>query len=368
MKIRVLHVIDHLGYGGAQVLVKNISEKIAGERIETSVCALRPNRCPIPLEKAEVIDFTYTKYSPYTVLAIARLCREHKIDIIHAHLQKSIISSLLATMFCTSKVIIHEHGAIFRGGTGFMYRFLLKVLGSRAAVAIANSQAAARALVKIGAFGKETVRVVGNFVEFDRFNPKLYDRNSIRSTLKVEENTTVVGFVGRLDYCKGPDLLLDAAARLLTASDQYHFVIVGDGQQKQSLARQCRQLGLEEKVTFTGICENPAQLMRAFDIGLIPSRREAFGISAVEFMRMGVPVVASAVGGLVELIRDGETGILLDDLDPACIAEAVERLRDDAQLRNTLIENARTFSHKFDGKEQLQQLEDIYMKLVQETG
>ncbi len=91
MKIRVLHVIDHLGYGGAPVVVKNITEKLDTEHIVTLVCALRTNPEAMPI-KTTLINLTYHKYNPFAFLKIAKLCKQHKININQAHLQKSIIS------------------------------------------------------------------------------------------------------------------------------------------------------------------------------------------------------------------------------------------------------------------------------------
>jgi glycosyltransferase involved in cell wall biosynthesis len=363
MKIRVLHIIDHLGYGGAPIAVKNIAEKINNEHFETFVCALRTNPLAIPI-KVMLTSLTYRKYNPCAFWAIAKLCKEYRIDIIHAHLQKSIISSLVASLLCNSKIAIHEHGAIFRGGTGFIYRLLLRLLRSKAAVVIANSQATKVALKQTARFPEESVKIINNFIDVARFDKSVYDREQTQQRLGIDKDKIAVGFVGRLDYCKGVDLMLDAAAQLHKEYDKYHFVVVGDGREKKRLLRQSCQSGLEEKVTFTGICENPAELMRAFDIGLIPSRREAFGITAVEFMRMGVPVIASPVGGLVELVQDGKTGIVLDRLKTDRIAEAIKRLGENEQLRDELAANAQAFSNKFDGNEQLRQLEDIYMTLA----
>lgn len=377
MKIRVLHIIDHLGHGGAQVLVKNIAEKISNEHIETFVCALRTNPLAIPVE-ARLINLTYRRYNPYTILAIAKLCKKYEIDVIHAHLQKSIISSLFASFFCKSKIVIHEHGPIFRSGTGFIYRSLLKALGSRAAIAIANSQATKAALSQTAGFAEESIRIVSNFIDFARFDPTLYGGTAFqavsqhgqdaratkaRDTLGITGDKIVVGFVGRLDRCKGADLLTDAAAILCKKDERYRFVIVGEGPERKQLEGLALQLGLEKKVVFTGLLENPAEVIRAFDTAVIPSRREAFGIAAIEFMRMKIPVVASAVGGLVELIRHQETGILLDKLNAENIAEAVDRLVRDTSLRESLISKADVFSRKFDGQEQLKQIAEIYEKL-----
>ena len=362
MKIRVLHVIDHLGYGGAPVVVKNITEKLDTEHIETIVCALRTNPEAIPI-KTNLISLTHHKYSPFAFITIAKLCKQHKIDIIHAHLQKSIISCLLAGFLCDAKIIIHEHGPIFRRGTGCIYRLLLKLLAKKASAVIANSQATIEALKQTAGFTEQSAYVVPNFVDSARFDHTLYDRQKTRDSLEIAKDKKVVGFLGRLDSCKGVDLLIKAAAMLCKKDPMYHFIIVGHGAQRNQLEQLTLQLGLKENVTFTGLCKNPAEVISAFDIAVVPSRREAFGIAAVEFMRMKIPVIASPVGGLVEVVQHNKTGILLDNLSADNIAQAVNSLMQDNSLRETLAQNAELFSRKFDGSEQLKQITDIYEKL-----
>jgi len=362
MKIRVLHVIDHLGYGGAPVAVKNIAEKVDSGRIEAIVCSLRTNPEAMPIS-TRLINLGYHKYNPFSFLAIAKLCREEKIDIIHAHLQKSIMSSLLARFFCTSKIVIHEHGPIFRGDTGFIYRSFLRVLGSKAAMAIANSQATKAALSRVTGIEEESIPVVSNFIDFAQFDHTLYDRQDARAKLGITANETIIGFVGRLDPCKGVDLLINAAAILCGDNQQYRFVVVGEGAQRQELEKLTHRLGLEDKVIFAGLCKNPAELMVAFDIAVVPSRREAFGIAAVELMRMRIPIIASAVGGLAEVVQDGKTGILLDALNAECIADSIEALARDSTLGRNIADNAEAFSRKFDGREQIEQIMEIYEQL-----
>jgi glycosyltransferase involved in cell wall biosynthesis len=366
MKIRVLHVIDHLGYGGAPVVVKNITEKLDSKHIETLVCALRTNPEALPV-KTKLISLTYHKYNPFAFLTIAKICKQHKINIIHAHLQKSIISCLLAGFLCEAKIIIHEHGPIFRHGTGCIYRLLLKLLAQKASIAIANSQATIEALKQTAGFTEQSAHVVTNFVDFARFDHALYDRQKTRDALGIAEDKKVVGFVGRLDNCKGVDLLIEAAAILCKKDPQYHFIIIGHGAQRNQLEQLVLQLGLKENVTFTGLCKNPAEVISAFDIAVVPSRREAFGIAAIEFMRMKIPVIASMVGGLVEIVQHNKTGILLDNLSADNIALAVSSLMQDNSLRESLVENAELFSRKFDGTEQLKQITEIYEKLCPKT-
>ena len=240
---------------------------------------------------------------------------------------------------------------------------LLKLLGSRAAAAIANSKATAAALSRTVGLDEEAVHVVGNFIDFARFAPMLYGRDRARELLGIASDRMVVGFVGRLDECKGIDLLIEAAGILSREDERYYFAIVGEGSQRGRLESMVQQLGLSERVTFTGLCEKSEEIMPAFDVAVIPSRREAFGIAAVEFMRMKIPVVASAAGGLVELVRHDKTGMLLDELSAAGIARAVGRVVGDDSLRERLTEEAEVFSRQFDGQEQLKVICDIYDEL-----
>jgi len=359
MTIRVLHVIDHLGYGGAPLVVKNVVERMPGGRIESSVCALRPNQRAIEIN-AEVVTLKSRKYSFAAVGAIARLCRERRIDVVHAHLQKAVMSSLLAAPRCTSALVLHEHGPIFRGGTGCVYRLFIRLLGSRADAVIANSQATQGAVQRTLAGRDVPVVVVPNFVDLEQFDPGRYDRGAVRQKLGFEDDTCVVGFVGRLDRAKGADLLVEAAACLRDERRAYRFFLVGEGSERKHLEDQIRRLRLETTVILGGLHESPAEVMSAFDLAVVPSRREAFGIAALELMRMKVPVIVSPVGGLPELVRHGETGWLLPRLDAAALAQAILRLAQDEALGNTLTQNAHAYASRYEGTEQIKDIERIY--------
>ncbi len=363
MKIRVLHLIDHLGYGGAPFVVKNLVERMPADQVDCCVYALRPNPRALPV-KATVVTLQAGKYSLAAVGAIASLCRERGIDIVHAHLQKAVISSLLARPRFAGSLILHEHGPIFRGGTGCVYRWFLRRFGSRADAILANSQAAAAAMRHAMGGSQVPLRVVPNFIDMERFDPERVDRNAVRESLGLTKEQFAVGFVGRLDRAKGADLFVDAAARLPREDRSWRCYLVGEGPEKSSLAGRVRRLGLEGTVVLAGLHENPAAVLRAFDAVVIPSRREAFGIAALEAMRMRVPVIASSVGGLPELVRDGETGILLPRLDAESIARAIRGLAGDERLREKLSRRAFELASQFDGDQAVRQVVEVYQRLM----
>ncbi|HON91762.1 MAG TPA: glycosyltransferase [Sedimentisphaerales bacterium] len=366
MKIRVLHVIDHLGYGGAPFVVKNLVERMPSDLVESVVCALRPNLKPLPID-ATVVTLESKKYSLTPIRLIAGLCRDREIDIVHAHLQKAFLSSLWARPRFAGRLVLHEHGPIFRGGTGCVYRGFLRGFGSRADAIIANSRAAATAIAQVIGPLKIPIAVVPNFLDLERFDPDRYDRERARASLGLTKARFVVGFVGRLDRPKGADLLVEAAAKLPCQEKAWSFYLVGDGPQRRDLQERVRRLGLEGIVTLGGLHENPAVALRAFDVVVVPSRREAFGLAALEAMRMRVPVVVSPVGGLPELIQDGDTGIVLPRLDAGSIAGAIQRLASDEALRNRLANNAFDHAGKFDGQSAVEQVVELYRRLMRGT-
>jgi len=363
MRIRVLHVIDHLGYGGAPFVVKNLVERMPADSVESFVCALRPNPKPLPIG-ATTITLESGKYSFAAIRAIRNICTERRIDIVHAHLQKAAICSLLARPRFTAHLILHEHGPIFRDGTGCIYRWFLRRFASRADAIIANSQAAAVAVKQATGDPYIPVAVVANFIDLERFDPNRHNRNAARESLGLAKERFVIGFVGRLDRAKGADLLVDAAARLPQGERSWCLYLVGDGPEKKALAERICRLGLNGIAVLAGLQEDTAAVMRAFDVVVVPSRREAFGIAALEAMRMCVPVIASPVGGLPELVRDGETGILLPRPDAEAIAMAIQRLAADDGLREKLSRNAYELASQFGGDEAVRQIMEIYQRFA----
>ncbi|MCP4709279.1 MAG: glycosyltransferase family 4 protein, partial [Planctomycetes bacterium] len=316
MPVKVLHITGNLRLGGAQVCVKYLVEHCDREKVKTWVYPLRGR--PVEMGIAgEVVELPYRNYDPRKFWAILRLCREHEIDIIHAHLHKPILGSLLAKKYCDVPVVIHEHGSIFRGGIQYgLYRWLLRKWHSRAGLVIAVSEATADRLEASAGIERGRIRVIRNAVDLGEFKVNASAREAVRREWGVAEGDVVLGYVGRLDYVKGADLLVEAFGLLQKESGRYFLVVAGDGPQRRELAEQVRRLGAGERVRFVGFCEKPAREMQGFDIGVVPSRQEALGIAALELMRMKVPLVCSGVEGLAEIVTHEKTGLIPQENNP----------------------------------------------------
>jgi len=345
MKKKVLHLIDNFARGGAPLVVKNIVDRIDRIEFESSICPLRPI---VELDvDVPIIKLPYRNYDPRKVLAIARFCRNNNIDIIHGHLSKGNICSLLAGFLCKSKVILHEHGEIFCRGRYAIYQWILRCCSGRASRIVAVSEATKKKLADVCKLSGDKITVVSNFVNFDVFDLSKYNREEIRQKLNFKEEDIVIGFVGRLDRSKGVDIFLDTASVLCRQNTMFRFIVVGDGHERGSLENQARSLAILDKVVFAGMVKNPAPLIRAFDVGVVPSRREAFGMAAIELMAMNIPVVAADVGGLKELVINEQTGLICAKSTGSDFAAAIRRIAADTSLRTKVIQNASVLVQKY---------------------
>jgi len=364
MPIRVLHVIGSLKLGGAQICVKYLVENATSGKIETFVYPLRCQEIDIPINGNIIIN-KYKNYDIRKFFDILRLCRSNNIDIIHAHLEKPVLGSLLATFFCNVKVVIHEHGPVFRKGYRYViYRVFLRLLRKRASVFIAVSNSAAEQLTTRAWVSPDQIRVINNAVDREKFAANHQTRIDIRKQLSIKDSDIVIGYLGRLNSVKGVDTVINAMPALLKQNPDYLFIVLGHGPELNSLKALAGRLKITDRVKFLGFIENASEVMNSFDIGVVPSRQEPFGIVALEFMSMQIPLVSSGVDGLGELVSDRETAMVSEADNTEQIAACIDLLTKDKQLNDRITSRAYEFSSKFGIPQYVQAVEEVYENLM----
>lgn len=167
-------------------------------------------------------------------------------------------------------------------------------------------------------------------------------RAEARAALDLPADAFVLGWVGRLSAEKGADVLIEALARLQGVPAL--ACVIGDGPDRPALERRAAELGLDGRVRFLGSVprETVLRLFRAADASVLPSAWENFPHTVVEALAVGCPVIATSVGGVPEVVRDGENGLLVVPNDAAALGEAIERFFTDAALRERLATAAPT--------------------------
>ncbi len=365
MPIRVLHIIGSLRLGGAQVCLKQIVEHNDDPTIEHYIYPLRPHPVDIPID-GRILHRPYPHYDLRKFFAILRICRDQHIDIIHAHLHKPILGALLATFFCDVKVIVHEHGAIARPGLQYaLYRRLLGALKNRAAQFIAVSNAAAEQLTRYAGIEPTRIQVIYNAVDTSCFSANIEARRRLRRELGLAPDTVVVGFLGRLSYVKGPDILLNAFERLIQTHPECVLVFLGDGEMNARLSAQAAQLGIARQVKFLGFKENAADYINIFDVACVPSRQESFGIAAVELMSTAIPVVVNPVDGLAEIVREHENALVPQTNTPEDLCACLVNLVENPDLRRSLAQGGPETARRFSVSRLVAAVNATYRQLVQ---
>lgn len=205
--------------------------------------------------------------------------------------------------------------------------------------------------------------VIHNGVDPNRFRPSTSRRASSEAKRQwsIPEDRIVIGQVGSLIHRKGVDLLLLAAKALLDEGRPVHLVLVGGGPGEPEYHRQAARLGIENHVTFTRDVAAPTVFYReVFDINVLASREEAFGLALIEGAASGLPSIAARTGGMKEIIRDGITGMLFAAADAAGLIACLRQLVDDDNTRLTMGHEARLeVEREFSLDRQVQRISDV---------
>jgi glycosyltransferase involved in cell wall biosynthesis len=324
--MRVLHLITNLEPDGAQTALLDLLRQAPSPSDDFAVGYLVGR--PRALEGREPIGCRILDLSrsgnpdPLLLGRLAHLLRAHRYDIVHTHLVHAGIAGKLAALAGATPVVTTRHYAWDHKEGTILYR-LENRLTRRCAAVIAVSDAVRAYLIDRRIARAEQVVTIPNGVDLERFDP------AATRALRVDlASPPRIGMVGRLHPQKGHSVGLRAFSTILRRYPDASMEIVGRGDLRESLEREARELGIAGRIRFHGSVSHAdiARHMASWDLAVFPSLWEGFGIAAAEAMAMELPVVASRVEGLAEVVEDGTTGLLVPPDDPRALADAVLRL------------------------------------------
>lgn len=363
-KINVLHVIEQLPVGGgAESLLLTLATNINRNRFNLVFCCLN--------EGGEIADklrgegFRVQCLQNYRIRHfyrkirdIVELAREEQIDIVHTHLILAITWSLVAALISRVPVLCRtEHGILTDKKTR---RNQMLDLFFDCVIYVSESQ---RRDFKGEHYDPSTNVVVLNAFDEKRFQLS-ESRGAIRASYGYSVNDIVIGSIGRLQNIKGQEYLFRAAEDLAKRCSSIKILLVGSGPDETRLKDLARSLRLN--VLFLSNRYDIPELMRAMDIYVQPSLEESFGISIAEAMYTGLPVVASKVGGIPEVISEGETGILVPPGDSKALKDALLKLVEDPGLAKSMGEKGKQLAaSRFGGERYARDMERLYSSLTE---
>ncbi len=319
----IFHLISTLEAGGAQTLLLATLPRLDPERFRPIIGYLWGHAEALEGPGLRVVDFSRGgAFDPRALWRVAAFLRRERIEIVHTHLvHAGILGRLAARMAGVPRIVTTRHYADDPKERSLAYRLENRLTRSSDRV-IAVSESVRRYLIDRGIAPADRTVLLTNGIDLDRFDPKV--------VAKTPPPTGIIGSAGRLRPQKGFDVLLCAFAQLHGSHPNTILEIAGEGPERGVLVALARELGIASSVRFLGAVPPEAmpRQYRRWDLFLLASRYEAFGLVALEAMAMEVPVVATRAGGLTELLEDDVTGLLVYREDPSGLARAALRLLD----------------------------------------
>ena len=289
-------------------------------------------------------------------LHMFRILRGIDSDVVHVQSTYISIPGLLAKKFLRKPCILWAQGSdIYR--PSFILRQMTKLAIRNSDVVIALTEDMKKNIQRIH---QREVLVIPNGIDLDKFQP--LSRADARGELHIEENERIILFVGRLHPVKGLKYLIRAMRTITQAALGARLILLGEGEERRDLEALTKELNLEDFVTFHGRVPNTEtpKFMTASDILVLPSLSEGFPVVVLEAMACGLPIVATNVRGLSEIIVDDQNGFTVEPENPEAIADRVLQLLRDDQLRSKIGENNRHNAKQYSWDDVVRRLESVY--------
>lgn len=374
--IRILELRSVRGTGGGpEKTILLGTARTDPSRYAVTVCYIRDTRDDIfhidsraselPIDYVEILE--RHSFDPRIWPKLRALVRARRIDIVHAHDYKT---DLLALLLARVEPVIPLATAHGWAGHGIKERLLYypadRKLLARFPRVIVVSGDLRDAVLRAGGKADRLV-VVPNGIDDEEFRRSQDIVERARSAFGVTAHDVAIGAVGRLEREKNYNILLTAFASLSREYTQTRLLIAGEGSQRRSLERRIAALGLLDRCRVLGHVSDVKLLHHALDIFVMCSDNEASPNALLEAMALGTPIVATRVGGVVDLIRHGEHGLLIPRRDPAALVAALrEVLAHPASARTRAEAARRRVEAELSFDKRMQRVERIYDELLDE--
>lgn len=381
-RIRVLTLVDGIGtYGGGESLARLIAMGLDNDRFESIFCVSRwnPETTTDPAVARALDDLTASgtefiglerqgRHSAGPWLELIRRMRRGRVDVLHSHkFGSNAWGSMITAAAQTPVFVAHEHTWSFDGNRTRMLADR-HLIGRRADAVVAVSRDDRRKMIEIEGLRPQKVIFIPNGIP----DPAYAEPGQLRAELGLDGSVPVLGAVATLRPQKALEVMIEAMAVVARSQPAAKLVIAGGDDQhhpglRDELRAQAERLGVGGSVVMLGLRSDVPAVIADFDIALSSSDFEGSPLSLMECMEAAKPVVATAVGGVPDLVADGETGLLVPPRDPEALAAAAVALIEDPDRSRRIGEAGRQRRRReFSLDATIGRIEDLYDRLLGE--
>jgi glycosyltransferase involved in cell wall biosynthesis len=335
----------------------NVRNRPQGEFIQE---ARRNNLNLVLLEQRAKID-------PRMIFQARRIVLEHGINIVQTHGYKAHVVGFFLRLFCRRPWICFSHGYIYSNLKMRLYNWIDRSVLLRCADRVVTVSGSMRAMLIRNGVREEKIRLIYNAIDPTEAEPTTA-ASEVKRRHGIAADQKVIGVIGRLNPEKGQWLFLRAMEKTIRSCPDVKALLIGDGQDQAMLERYCRENGLGDHVVFLGYQENIADYYQVLDLLVLPSLSEGLPNAVLEAMSFGIPVLATSVGGVPEIIQNGN-GMMVPPNDPEVLSERmVELLKNDSLRRAIGLKGKSSLYPRFAPDHRARQILKLYDELLSDLA
>lgn len=355
--MKILHIDTERGFRGGELQVLLLMEGLKRKGHENFLVAAKDSPLTEKTESLAESIFAIMPQRIFDIINIFRICKFiefSQADILHLHTAHAHLIGGIAGRI-KHKPIVVTRRVDFRVRSRFKYNRLADKI-------IAISQAIKRILIE-GGVREDKIVFIPSGIDTRKFD-SVGKTDYLYREFKIPEKSLVIGTIAHLADHKGHIYLLQAIPRILKEFPDSFFLFVGDGELKKSLEKKAQDLGVKDRVIFTGFREDIPEILSILDLFVLPSHLEGLCTSLMDAMYMEVPVAATTAGGIPEVIENGKTGLLVPPKNPLALAEAIIKLLQDKTKRETFAgEGKKKVLQEFTASQMVEKVEEVYLAL-----
>jgi len=340
---RVFFLLDSLNLGGTESQAVELALRLDPARYLVTLGCLRlkgPLLAWLQGSRVSVLECQVhggvdSTNGIYQMLRLARFLRRGRFQVLHTHDLWSNLLGIPAGRLARIPVLISSRRDLSHQSwyTPRKRRFLRQLQRFSSAVLV-NSEQIREQLVREDGFSPDEIRVVHNGIDLDRFSHIVPDRSRLFPGL---ENCKLIVVTGNMHSdIKGQPTLIEAAPRICHQFPKARFILIGDGERRRDFESKVAQLGLQTSFLFLGWRQDVPDLLACCDLAVLPSKAEGFSNALLEYMALGLPSVATQVGGNAEILQHGVNGLLVPPDNPEALGNAISSLLENPSFASQL--------------------------------
>ncbi len=381
-KIKVIHIITRLDKGGSAENTFLTVKGLDKEKYDVTLMS-GPVDDPSQERRKQVEDSGVqyihisklvrnlnVLYDSIALFKISRFLAKEKFDIVHTHTSKAGLLGRFAAKLAGIPHIVHTpHGHVFFGYFGLLktkiFIFLEKLAARIADKIVTLTSREKSDYISCKIAGEEKFVVIHSGIELSKYQKLSQDeKTKLKKEIGLPSNSFVVGTVGRLVPVKAPELLIKASQPIFTQYPDTYFVFAGDGPLKEDLYTAAKEIGGEKNIVFLGWRDDAHRILSIFDVFCLPSLNEGMGRVLAEAMAHGIPIVASAVGGIPDLVIHEKNGFLVPSQNTEELAKYIQVLIADEEKRKKMGEAGKKMASRFSSETMIKKIADLYEELM----